>query len=113
MTKPTVYLVRMVVFLVGVAIVATLLSGPLLGAFQGNPLLNALILSILALGIGWNLRQVQRLTPGSDVAGNLAERARPCRRPALAQAAGTDGQHARRPRSRRAGGQRRGEGAPG
>ena len=63
MTKPTVYLVRMVVFLVLVAIVATLLSGPLLGAFQGNPLLNALILGILALGIAWNLRQVQRLSP--------------------------------------------------
>jgi hypothetical protein len=63
MTKPTVYLIRMAVFLVLVAIVAVLLSGPLLGAFQGNPLLNTLILSILALGIGWNLRQVQRLSP--------------------------------------------------
>jgi hypothetical protein len=63
MTRPTVYLIRMVVFLVLVAIVAVLLSGPLLGAFQGNPLLNTLILSILALGIGWNLRQVQRLSP--------------------------------------------------
>jgi hypothetical protein len=63
MTKPTVYLIRMAVFLVLVAIVAALLSGPLLGAFQGNPLLNTLILAILALGIGWNLRQVQRLAP--------------------------------------------------
>jgi hypothetical protein len=63
MTKPTVYLVRMVVFLVAVGIVAGLLSGPLFGAFQGNPLLNTLILSILALGIVWNLRQVQRLSP--------------------------------------------------
>jgi hypothetical protein len=63
MTKPTVFLIRMVVFLVVVAIVAALLSGPLFGAFQGNPLLNALILAILALGIGWNLRQVQRLGP--------------------------------------------------
>jgi hypothetical protein len=63
MTKPTVYLVRMVVFLVLVATVAVLLSGPLLGAFQGNPLLNTLILSILALGIGWNLHQVRRLSP--------------------------------------------------
>jgi hypothetical protein len=63
MTKPTVYLVRMVIFLVAVAIVAGLLSGPLFGAFQGNPLLNALILFILFLGILWNLRQVQRLSP--------------------------------------------------
>jgi hypothetical protein len=63
MTKPTIYLIRMVIFLVAVGIVAALLSGPLLGAFQGNPLLNSLILSILALGIIWNLRQVQRLSP--------------------------------------------------
>jgi hypothetical protein len=63
MTKPTVYLVRMVVFLVVVGAVAGLLSGPLFGAFQGNPLLNALILGILFLGIVWNLRQVQRLSP--------------------------------------------------
>jgi hypothetical protein len=63
MTKPTVYLIRMVIFLVVVAAVAALLSGPLFGAFQGNPLLNSLILSILALGIVWNLRQVQRLSP--------------------------------------------------
>src|SRR5271165_1834822 len=63
MTKPTIYLVRMVVFLVLVAIVVALLSGPLVGAFQGNPMLNTLILSILALGIIWNLRQVQRLSP--------------------------------------------------
>jgi hypothetical protein len=63
MTRPTVYLVRMVVFLAAVALVAVLLGSPLLGAFQGNPLLNALILSVLALGIAWNLRQVQRLTP--------------------------------------------------
>jgi hypothetical protein len=63
MTKPTIYLIRMVIFLVAVGIVAGLLSGPLLGAFQGNPLLNALILGVLALGIIWNLRQVQRLSP--------------------------------------------------
>jgi hypothetical protein len=63
MTKPTIYLVRMVVFLVAVGIVVALLSGPLIGAFQGNPLLNSLILFILFLGILWNLRQVQRLSP--------------------------------------------------
>jgi hypothetical protein len=63
MTKPTIYLIRMAIFLVAVGIVAALLSGPLLGAFQGNPLLNALILGVLALGIIWNLRQVQRLSP--------------------------------------------------
>jgi hypothetical protein len=53
----------MVVFLVAVAAVVALLSAPLYSAFEGNPLLNSLILGVLALGIGWNLRQVGRLSP--------------------------------------------------
>ncbi len=63
MTRPAIYLVRMVVFLLAVAVVAGVLSGALLTAFESNPLLNALILLVLCLGIGWNLRQVIRLTP--------------------------------------------------
>lgn len=63
MTRPTLYLVRMLVFLLAVAGVAGLLSGELLTAFSANPLLNSLILLVLALGIAWNLRQVQRLFP--------------------------------------------------
>ncbi len=63
MTRPTIYLIRMVIFLVAVAVVAALLSPVLITAFANNPVLNSLILSILALGIGWNLRQVARLSP--------------------------------------------------
>jgi hypothetical protein len=63
MTRPTVFLVRMVAFLVAVAVVAGLLSGRLVVAFDNNPLLNSLILFVLALGIGWNIRQVIGLTP--------------------------------------------------
>jgi hypothetical protein len=63
MTRPTLYLVRMLVFLLAVAGVAGLLSGELLTAFSANPLLNSLILLVLGLGIAWNLRQVQRLFP--------------------------------------------------
>ena len=63
MTRPAIYLVRMVAFLLAVAAVAGVLSGALLVAFESNPLLNALILLVLLLGIGWNLRQVIRLTP--------------------------------------------------
>ena len=63
MTRPTHYLVRMLVFLAAVAVVAALLSGVLLTAFSNNPLLNSVILLVLALGIGWNLRQVLRLSP--------------------------------------------------
>ena len=63
MTRPVVYLIRMIVFLVAVAVVAALLSRALIVAFGSNPLLNTLILLVLLLGVGWNLRQVLRLTP--------------------------------------------------
>jgi methyl-accepting chemotaxis protein len=62
-TKPNVFLIRMLVFLAAVLVVTILLSGPLITAFGNNPLLNSLILLILLLGIGWNLRQVLRLAP--------------------------------------------------
>ena len=63
MTRPSGYLIRMLVFLVMVGAVAGLLSPVLITAFQNNPLLNSLILLILALGIAWNLNQVLRLRP--------------------------------------------------
>ena len=63
MTRPTTYVVRMLVFLAGVAVVAWFLSPVLVGAFGNNRLLNGLILSVLALGIVWNFIQVVRLSP--------------------------------------------------
>jgi hypothetical protein len=63
MTRPSGYLIRMLVFLVAVGIVAALLSPVLITAFNNNPVLNSLILLILLLGIGWNLNQVLRLRP--------------------------------------------------
>ena len=63
MTKPTIFLVRMAVFLVAAAGVAALLSPVLIQAFRNNPELNSFILFVLVLGIAWNLRQVLRLTP--------------------------------------------------
>ncbi len=63
MTRPTLYLLRMLAFLAAVLVVAGLLSGPLLVAFDANPLLNSLILLVLLLGVAWNLRQVLRLAP--------------------------------------------------
>jgi hypothetical protein len=63
MTRPANYFARMVAFLVAVAIVAAFLSSALVVAFESNPLLNALIVLVLLLGVGWNLRQVVRLAP--------------------------------------------------
>jgi hypothetical protein len=63
MTRPTLYLVRMVLFLVAVAIIAAFLWPRLDQIFWNNPWLNGLILGILVIGIVWTLRQVTRLGP--------------------------------------------------
>jgi methyl-accepting chemotaxis protein len=62
-TRPKVYLIRMLVFLIAVCMVAGVLSNVLLVAFANNPVLNSLILAVLLFGIIWNLHQVNRLTP--------------------------------------------------
>ncbi|MDN7350528.1 flagellar motor protein MotA [Acetobacter senegalensis] len=63
MTRPTQYLFRMIGFLVCVALVAATLWRPLRDAFFSNPLLDGLILGILAVGVGWNMMTVRRLMP--------------------------------------------------
>ncbi len=63
MTRPTSYLVRMLLFLVAVVVIAVLLSSALITAFATNPLLNTVILFVLLAGVAWNLTQVTRLTP--------------------------------------------------
>ncbi len=63
MTPPLRFLWRMVGFLAVVLVVALLLAPELAGAFAANPLLNGLILGVLAVGILWNLRQVLVLKP--------------------------------------------------
>ena len=61
MTRPTPYLLRMLIFLALVIGAGAALSPALRAAFANNPPLNALILMVLLLGIVWNLRQVMRL----------------------------------------------------
>jgi len=63
MTRPTHYLIRMLVFLALVTVVVGLLAGRLIVAFSANPLLNALIVLVLLIGVAWNLGQVLRLQP--------------------------------------------------
>jgi hypothetical protein len=63
MTRPTPYLVRMLIFLVAVAGIAAWLWPTLHLIFLSNPDLNGVILFILLLGIGWTVRQVVRLGP--------------------------------------------------
>ena len=66
MTNPTRYLIRMALFLVCVTLVAALLFGELQHAFAVNPVLNALILAVLALGTAWCIRQVALLKREAD-----------------------------------------------
>jgi len=63
MTRPTTYLIRMLVFLGCVLLVTALLAPSLLAAFGANPLLNSLIILVLLIGVAWNIRQVARLSP--------------------------------------------------
>lgn len=63
MTDPRRYLIRMVAFLVLVAVVCGVLSGPLIEAFLAAPPLNGVILGVLLVGIVFIFRQVFRLVP--------------------------------------------------
>jgi hypothetical protein len=62
MTSPTVYLWRMLGFLVAVAALVGLLSAEIAHAFAANPMLNGVIAAVLLLGIAWTIRQVLALT---------------------------------------------------
>ena len=62
MTRPTVYLVRMALFLALVGALVAYLFPVLRPIFENNPELNSLILGVLLFGIAWNLVQVFRLT---------------------------------------------------
>ncbi len=62
MTRPRLFLVRMAGFLAAVAALAAILHEHLIHAFQANPVLNALILGVLALGVVYTVRQVLALS---------------------------------------------------
>lgn len=66
MIRPRRYLVRIALFLAAVLAVAIALIEPLISAFMANPALNGLILGVLLVGIGLNIRQVAMLGPEAD-----------------------------------------------
>ncbi len=63
MTRPSRYLVWMVVCLVAVAVLAFLLQQQLVAAYSHNPALNTGILTVFAIGIVYMFWQVLRLNP--------------------------------------------------
>ncbi len=66
MTRPAVFLLRMLVFLAAVLLLVALLHAQLFEAFAANPLLNGVILCVMGLGIAWNIRQVLMLRQEVD-----------------------------------------------
>src|SRR5262245_6526164 len=63
LSSPRIFLIRMLVFVILVALVAVVLYRQIWVAFLANPGLNALILGVLFIGIILAFRQVIRLFP--------------------------------------------------
>jgi hypothetical protein len=62
-SSPRIFLVRMLVFLTICALMVVVLNKQILIAFGANPVLNALIIGVLLIGIVLSFRQVIRLFP--------------------------------------------------
>jgi hypothetical protein len=62
-SSPRIFLVRMLVFVVLGILLVVILNRQISGAFLANPLLNALIIGVLLIGIVLAFRQVVRLFP--------------------------------------------------
>lgn len=63
LASPTVYLIKMIVFLILIVLIGIILSAQLMTAFWSNPFINGLILFVLVIGIMLSFRQVIRLFP--------------------------------------------------
>ncbi len=63
MTRPTSYLIRMIVFCIVVYGVAAIISPDLARFYMANPLINSVIVVVELFGVFWNLQQVRRLNP--------------------------------------------------
>lgn len=63
MSRPRIFLARMVIFVVLVGFVVVLLYQTVGQAYLANPWLNGLILAVLVLGMGFTFRSVTRLEP--------------------------------------------------
>ena len=63
LASPLVYLVKIVVFLILVALIATILAPQIVTFFWANPFINSMIFLTLAIGIFLSFRQIIRLFP--------------------------------------------------
>lgn len=63
LASPTVYLLKMIIFLILVGLIGVVLSPYLFEFFEANPFINGLIILVLIVGIVLSFRQVIRLFP--------------------------------------------------
>ncbi len=63
LASPTVYLVKILIFLVLVALIAAILFNQLIVFFWANPFINSLIFLVLFIGVILSFRQIMRLFP--------------------------------------------------
>ena len=63
LSRPSIYLMRMLVFLALVGLITAIASPMLITAFKTNPVLNGLIIGVLFFGVLFSFRQVGRLYP--------------------------------------------------
>ena len=63
MTKPTSYLIRMILFCLVIYGGVAAISPELARFYMANPVVNSVIVLVEIFGVFWNLRQVQRLYP--------------------------------------------------
>ena len=70
-TKPRMFILRMLIFLALVTIAATILYKDLIDAFMSNPFLNGLIFFTILFGILFTIRQIMRLYPEIRWLNNL------------------------------------------
>jgi len=83
LASPAVYLVKIIIFLVLVALVAAILYTELVIFFLANPFINSLILLVLAIGIILSFRQVMLLMPEIKWVNSLQEGRIPPTQPRL------------------------------
>jgi hypothetical protein len=83
LASPTIYLIKIIIFLVLVALVGVILYSQIIIFFWANPFINGLILFTLVIGILLGIRQVIRLFPEIAWVNSLQEGQIPANQPVL------------------------------
>jgi hypothetical protein len=83
LASPTVYLIKIVVFLVLVALISAILWSQLIIFFWANPFINGLIFLVAGIGIVLSIRQIIRLFPEIRWVNSLQDGQIPAGQPQL------------------------------